>query len=149
MNQRQSRYVGIWINHCQAIIVSLDDKRETITNITSDVKGHRQSSGGVIPSTPYGTQHAASESKVNRRRMQKLALFYSRVADAVKGAEVIFILGPGEAKIDLCKQLKTTKDCRRVLSIRDADKMTRRQLVAKVRKFFGAHPRQWGPRELR
>ena len=64
-------------------------------------------------------------------------------------AEVVFVLGPGEAKIELCKQLRKPKDYRRVLSVEAADRMTERQLVAKVRTFFGAPPREWGPRELR
>ena len=47
------------------------------------------------------------------------------------------IFGPGEAKLELEKELNESKELRaKVVSVEAADKMTERQIAAKVRRYF-------------
>jgi hypothetical protein len=48
----------------------------------------------------------------------------------------VFIFGPGEAKVELERKLAREKSSPPILAVEAADKMTDRQIAAKVRKFF-------------
>jgi CO dehydrogenase/acetyl-CoA synthase epsilon subunit len=61
------------------------------------------------------------------------------VIASIRGAESILILGPGEAKEELKKRLKKHQLGSRVVGVETADKMTDRQIEAKVRSFFHEH----------
>ena len=55
---------------------------------------------------------------------------------SLRGAEAILILGPGEAKGELKRRLKKDGLDGRVVGIETADKMTDRQIEARVRGYF-------------
>ena len=54
----------------------------------------------------------------------------------IKDAESILIFGPGEAKDELKKRLGEKKLGARVEKVEPADKMTDKQISAKVREHF-------------
>lgn len=64
--------------------------------------------------------------------------FYDQVVAAVRDAESIQIFGPGEGKGELEKRLERAGLKEHVLAIQAADKMTGRQIAAKVRKRLQA-----------
>ena len=55
---------------------------------------------------------------------------------SIRDAESILIFGPGEAKGELKKRLEGDKLGGRIVSIETVDKMTDRQITAKVRQHF-------------
>ena len=143
-------YTGVWIDHREAIVVSLNEKGESLNRIVSNAEGHHRLSGGARSRTLYGPQDVASEDRIEHRRMQQLHRFYEKVKEAICRADAIFIFGPGEAKWEFRKELKEHKALfSRIVGIEPAEKMTDKQVVAKVRAFFGGPPGEWGPRELR
>ena len=54
----------------------------------------------------------------------------------IRNAESILIFGPGEAKTELKNHLERHKLTGRIAGIETADRMTDRQIAAKVRRFF-------------
>lgn len=54
----------------------------------------------------------------------------------LRDAESILIFGPGEAKGEPKKRLVKNKLGGRIVGIETVDKMTDRQIAAKVRKYF-------------
>ena len=64
--------------------------------------------------------------------------FYDQVVAAVRDAESIQIFEPGEGKGELEIRLERAGLKEHVLAIQAADKMTDRQIAAKVRKRFQA-----------
>jgi len=58
------------------------------------------------------------------------------VIASIRDAESILIFGPGEAKGELKKRLEGDKLGGRIVSIETVDKMTDRQITAKVRQHF-------------
>jgi len=58
------------------------------------------------------------------------------VIASIRDAESILIFGPGEAKGELKKRLEGDKLGGRIVSIETVDKMTDRQIAAKVRQHF-------------
>ena len=125
--------VGLWIDHKEAIIVSLKGDAEETKHISSD---------GAHAKTPEGMRRFSSEDGRDRRFGNVLNEFYDEVVAAVRGAETIQIFGPGEAKGELEKRLERAGLKEHVLAIEPADKMTDREIAAKVRDRFR---RQAGP----
>jgi len=55
---------------------------------------------------------------------------------AIRDAESVFIMGPGEAKHELEKRMTRSRIKNRIAKIETADKLTDRQIMARVRRFF-------------
>jgi hypothetical protein len=65
-----------------------------------------------------------------------LNIYYDAVIASIRGAESILIFGPGEAKGELKQRLEGDKLGGHIVSIETVDKMTDRQIAAKVRQQF-------------
>jgi hypothetical protein len=132
-----SKYVGIWIDHKKAVIVSSIHKEQSIVTVKSDVEGHYRLKGGSRSKTPYGPQDVSSESKREGRYKRHLREYYQRVIGMVRDAESILVFGPGEAKHEFAKELRRAKDLSgKIAGIEAVDKMTEPQIAAKVKQYF-------------
>ena len=137
MNKENNRYIGLWIDHWKAIIVTVGTEENEIQNINSDAGGHCRLSGGSRSKVPYGPQEVASESKEDGRYHTRLHHYYQKVIDAVKPGKEIYIMGPGEAKGELVKEIKRSKElASRVKMIETTDKITENQIIQKVTSHF-------------
>ena len=139
------KYVGIWLDHREAFVVSLvknqpfaDENQEMIEHIKSDVERQVRLSGGSrTRKTPYGPQEISVDSKQEDRVKSQLRKYYEQIIQRIKDADRILIFGPGEAKIELKKAIEKSKEfAGRIKKFEAADKMTERQITAKVRAFF-------------
>jgi hypothetical protein len=72
--------------------------------------------------------------------MGHLSNYYEEIVAATRGAESIFIFGPGEAKGELQKHFQKHNLSGQIAGFETADKMTKRQVSQKVREFFAATP---------
>lgn len=120
--------MGLWIDHRKAVIVSLRDKGEEIREIPSHMEKHVRFSGGA--------QDASAEDQRDRKFTGHLHKYYDKVVSCVRDADSILILGPGEAKVELKTRLENEELGGRIAGIETMDKMTDRQLAAKVREHF-------------
>jgi hypothetical protein len=115
--------VGLWIDHRQAVIVSVAGGAENIQRIDSNVEGHRRQSGMSGP----------ADDARQRESTEYLNGYYEEVVSRIRDAESILIFGPGEAKGELKARLEQHKLGGRVVGVEASDKMTDPQIVAKVR----------------
>ena len=128
---------GLWVDHEKAIIVSLIDGSHKVTHLESDIEGRFRLKGGSRSNTPYGIQSATSESKRDFRYSKHLNIYFQHIIDLLKDAKHIFIFGPGEAKIELKKEIeKNNVLLGKISDIETTDKLTEPQIVAKVKKYF-------------
>ena len=135
--KRMSRKVGLWIDHKNAIIVTLKSEKATTKIIECDIERHVHPSGGSRSSTPYGPQDVVSESKWEGRYKHHFDRYYSDVIDFIRDAGEILIFGPASAKEELKKAIDKNKALAAcIVGVEPADKMTKNQIVAKVRKHF-------------
>ena len=119
------------------MIATVGKEAKAITRIDSNVEGHMRLSGGSRSKTPYGPQDISSEKRIEERRKHHMNRYYDEVIDLIQEADKILILGPGEAKRELEKRMMESGDlATRIAKIEAADKMTERQLAAKVKEFF-------------
>jgi hypothetical protein len=128
--------MGLWIDHRKAIIVAVTDKGEETRLIISKVDKQPGRSGGIRSTTPYESQQVRADDSRERKFMGHLNIYYDAVIACIRDAESILIFGPGEAKGELKKRLKKDKLDGRIVGIESVDKMTDRQIAAKVRRYF-------------
>ena len=91
--------VGLWIDHREAVIVTLVDQMEEIKRITSDLEEHVRYSG-----TSPGSHDDTTEirrDRQDRRSDAHLSKYYGEIIESIRNANSILIFGPGEAKDEL------------------------------------------------
>src|ERR1700690_3129201 len=128
--------IGLWLDHRDAIIVILTDGGEEIKHITSSSGKHIRYSGSSHSKTPEGLKEVTSEDQRDRKFDNQLNKFYDELIASIRDADSIQIFGPGEAKGELETRLKHEQIKGQILAIETADKMTDRQIAAKVREHF-------------
>lgn len=138
MKAYQKNYAGIWIDHRQAVIVSITDDGETIKRMDSEIERKVRLSGGSRSAkTPYGPQQVSVDGKQQERINRQLRQYYQRIIQRIQDATKILILGPGEAKTELKKEMEKSGElAAKKIAVEPADKMTERQVAAKARQFF-------------
>ena len=131
------KYMGVWIDREKAFLVSIMGDKENTTFVESNVESRVRHSGGSRSRTPYGPQDVSSERKRDERHRHHLRDYYQRIISVLEDAHKIMIFGPGEAKTELGKEIKKSKQLsQRIVSFEPADKMTEKQIAAKVRNAF-------------
>ena len=129
--------VGLWIDHRKAVLVISTDKGEEIKLIISKVEKQRRRSGGVYSTDSYESLKIPADDSQEREFTGHLNIYYDAVISCIRDAEAILIFGPGEAKGELKKRIVKNKLGKRIVGIETIDKMTDRQIAAKVRRYFG------------
>lgn len=128
--------VGLWIDHRKAVIVAVTDKGEEIKMIISRVEKQLGRPAGIRSTTPYEPQQVPADDSRQKKFTGHLNIYYDAVIACIRDAESILIFGPGEAKGELKKRLERNKLRGRIVGIETIDKMTDRQIAAKVRQYF-------------
>jgi hypothetical protein len=132
--------VGLWIDHKKAIVVAVTDKGEETGLIISKVEKQLRRSGASPLKGSYKSRHVPADDIRQRSFTGHLNIYYDAVIASIRDAESILIFGPGEAKGELKKRLEKNNLGGLVVGIETADKMTDRQIAAKVRKHFIDQP---------
>lgn len=128
--------VGLWIDHRKSVIVVVSGKGEATRVIESHVEKQPGRFAGVRSTTPYEAQKAQADDSREREFMGHLRVYYDEVVAAIRDAESILIFGPGEAKGELKKRLERDNLGGRIVAMETVDKLTDRQIAAKVREYF-------------
>jgi hypothetical protein len=131
-----STQMGLWIDHRKAIIAAVTDKGEEMSLVISKVEKQLRRSGDSPLKGSYETQRVPADDSRQRAFTGHLNIYYDAVIACVCNADSILIFGPGEAKGELKERLEKHKFGGRVAAIETADKMTDRQIAAKVRRYF-------------
>ena len=120
--------VGLWIDHREAVIMTVADEGEAIQRIHSDVEPHGRFSAHAPEGSP--------EDRRDRRFGEHLQRYYDEVIATIRDANAILIMGPGEAKGELAQRLEHAKLSDRIVGIATVDKLTEPQIAAKIRQHF-------------
>ena len=128
--------VGLWIDHRKAIIVGITDKGEETGLVVSRVEKHPERSGDSPLEGRYESQKVPSDDSRQRTFTGHLNIYYEAVIASLRDAESILIFGTGEAKGELKRRLEKSHMGERIRGVETVDKMTDRQIAAKVRQFF-------------
>lgn len=124
------KQIGLWIDHRKAVIVIVTENEEVLKKITSNMEKHVRFTGGTA------SENGSTEDVRDRQFGNHLNSYYDEVIAVIRGADSIQIFGPGEAKGELEKRLEREGLKSHILAIETVDKMTDRQISAKVREQF-------------
>lgn len=129
---------GVWIDHKQAIVVLVTDTGREIKKIAFDIGQPIRSTGGSRSKNPYRPNQFVAEDTLERKLGNDRNNYYDDVIASIRGAEALLILGPGEAKGEFLKRLQSKKLRGVTVELEAADKMTDRQIAAKVGLHFAS-----------
>jgi len=106
-----------------------------------------QRSGDSRMKGPYEALQVPADDSRQRELTGELNMYYDAVIAVMRNYANLLLFGPGEAKGELNARLTKLKLGARVVAVDTEDKMTDRQIIAKVRTRFGvAAPRARGLR---
>ena len=120
--------VGLWIDRRRAAIVTVINEEIKMRHIISDIDNHFQFAGGMPQFT--------DDDILDRRLANNLKKYYDKVISDIKDANSILIFGPGEAKIELKKRMKSKLFIGKKVLVETEDRMTDNQIAAKVKHYF-------------
>ena len=124
------KVAGLWIDHRKVVIVIVSDEGEETKQIESGMEKHVRFSGGSR------AEEGKADDQRDRQFTGHLNTYYDEVIAHIRDAESILIFGPGEAKGELEKRLASKGLSGRVVGVETVDKMTDRQIAARVRQHF-------------
>lgn len=124
------KVAGLWIDHRETVIVTMADDGEKTKRIESGMESHTRFSGGSR------SEQGGGEDQQDRQFTGHLNTYYDAVIAHLRDAESILIFGPGEAKDELKGRLASKGLDGRIVGIETVDKMSDRQIAAKVRQHF-------------
>ena len=121
-----NKKIGLWIDHRKAIIVVIKDEEDEIKEIKSNMEKHVR----------FTSEDGRGEDVRDRQFENHLNSYYDEVIAYIRGADAIQIFGPGEAKGELKKRIEQEGLKIHILFTETVDKMTDKQIAAKVREHF-------------
>ena len=128
--------VGVWIDHRKAVVVVVTEEGEEIGLIISKVEEQLRRSGDSPLKGSFEAQRVPADDRRQRALTRYLNIYYDAVISCIREADSILIFGPGEAKNELEKRLEKSNLGGRIAAIETVDKMTDKEIAAKVRQRF-------------
>jgi len=124
------KQVGLWVDHSETLVVFIGNDGDETRRIRSGMEPHVRFSGG------NRTEQGSADDQRDTQFASHLDRYYDQVISQIRNAGSILIFGPGEAKGELKKRLESKGLGGRIVGVETADKMTERQIAAKVRAYF-------------
>lgn len=131
-----TKEVGLWIDRRRAFIVTIENKKEIIKEITSNVEKKIRFGDGSRSKKSDGVLGSSSEDVWDRQFKIRLENYYDQIVPFIREADAIYIFGPGEAKDELANHIDWKNLKKQNIIIETADKLTDNQILSKVRARF-------------
>ncbi len=128
---------GIWLDKNQAYIILLENGKETMTTIQSNIE-HYRIHGGSGTRLKGGPQDVVQDSRYLEREKHQFRRYFAEIAERVKDADQLMIFGPADIDRKFKKEIEESyKDLdKKVILVEKADSMTENQMVALVRDSY-------------
>ncbi len=123
------REVGLWIDHRRAVIV-------TISHTGAGIRRTESSLEKLVLFLGSSSQKHWGADQYDKGCANYLSNDYDDIVACIRDAESIQIFGPDSTKIELEKRLKYEKLGSRLVGVENVEKMTERQIEAKVWQHF-------------
>ena len=118
------------------MVVRITEKGEEIALTISGVEKELRRSGDSPLKGSYEPLQVPADDSRQRAFAGHLNPYYDAVIASIGDAETILVFGPGEPKGELKKRLERKNLGGRIASVETVDRMTYRQIAAKVRQHF-------------
>jgi hypothetical protein len=114
-------------------LVSIEGDQTTVEHIESHAESHFRPSGGWKAADTSVAQSVSKEQKSDERCKYQYHNFYQMLIKKVGKSDNIFIFGPGDAKLELAKEIEKIKgQHNRIAVVEASDSLTENQIAAKL-----------------
>ena len=114
-------------------LVSIEGDQTTIEHIESHAESHFHPSCGWKAADTSVAQSVSKEQKSDERCKYQYHNFYQMLIKKVGKSDNIFIFGPGDAKLELAKEIEKIKgQHNRIAVVEASDSLTENQIAAKL-----------------
>lgn len=128
---------GIWIDHREAILVSVEGENTSVQRVESGAESHFKPSGGWKSGGTSVAQTVVREKSAEESRMHQYHAFYREIITLLGDSDSIAVFGPGEAKGELGKEIAEVHELKhKVTAVETCERMTENQLIAKIKAHF-------------
>jgi len=123
---------GLWIDHREAVVVTLTESEETVKHVASQVGKHDEHSG---PGS-FESQKVKADDSRQRALTEHLNSYFDSVIESLPAIDGVLCFGPGEAKTQLKQRMSDKHWGGRLAPVETVDRMTDPQIVAKIKAHF-------------
>jgi hypothetical protein len=131
--------VGLWIDHRKTVIVTFENEVEMTREIRSNIDKSEEGSTSSR-SDDNLSQGSTAEDVRDRKYGDHLGRYYEGVISLIRSADSIWIIGPGEAKVELETRLKDEDLGERIVGVETVDRLSDHQIAARVRQHYHVYP---------
>lgn len=131
---------GVWIDHENAIVVALTNADPEFKKFRTRATSPDSNEGGEREQHDYSPNDFIPEDRRERKLENERKEMHKEVLAYLGDVDSLLIIGPGEAKVEFRKYLTAKGKRGIVVEIETSDKMTDRQLIAKVLEHFNVSP---------
>ena len=131
------KHIGIWLDKDKAYIIRIDNGKESMTTIPSNIE-HFRIHGGSGTRLKGGPQDVVQDSKYLEREKHQTKRYFSEIIEHLEDFDALALFGPADTNRKLEKELELFhKDIhKKVVLVEKADSMTLNQTKALVRDTF-------------
>jgi NurA-like 5'-3' nuclease len=131
------KQTGIWIDSSKAVIVTLENGKEMMSEIASDLENSVYDTDGEKGSF-FGNQHVNSEKTFDERKKNHMKSYLTEIMEFVHQSDELYIFGPAEAKTKLEQRINAENAtiASKLKAVETSDSMTNNQIIAQVKKFY-------------
>ncbi|NGY36600.1 hypothetical protein FQU23_003630 [Flavobacterium sp. XN-5] len=132
------KQTGIWIDSKKAVIVTLEDGKEAVSEIQSDLENSVYHDKEGDKGSFFGGQHIDSQKTFDERKKHQINNYLKDVIASISESDELYIFGPADTKTKLEKRINEEKStiASKLKSVETADSMSSNQIIAQVKKFY-------------
>ncbi len=132
-----SKLTGIWLDSEKAYLITLRDGSPAVEMIESPVETRVRIEGERKQYSRLGGMFVNPQKKKTKRQEQQLKAYYHMIQEKLRDKDAIYVFGPSNAPKRFYKDLLQHKDMApKVIGYETSGKLTRNQMVAKVKHVF-------------
>jgi hypothetical protein len=131
--------VGVWLDHSKAHLITFLKGDPSIETIESPHQRLERVPGQGSDHTRFrGQAFSNNEDRKQNKEKQEKQAYYKSLMTALSEYKYILLFGPTNAKVELFHLMSEDKGfSEKLVTVENADKLTRNQMVAFVKDFFG------------
>lgn len=135
--------IGIWMDQSHALFLGYADEAGVfLEDLPSGMVSRSRIAGEGSDSTLWGSSPGPAsnhEKKKNNIHSQQLKAYFHLLEKKLVGKEELLLMGPGVTKTHFFHHLQENKHFSKLkIEVVDADKMSEKQLLAKVKQKFSS-----------
>ncbi|MBR9853305.1 MAG: hypothetical protein GYB37_01840 [Algicola sp.] len=136
------KQIGIWLDKQEANGVILENGKESLFNIPSELDFFNPK-GGSRSKTRWGPQDVVQDSKYLEKEKHQLKHYFEKIAEKISDADLIAIFGPAETPEKFVGTLndKYPGLAKKIKMSKTVDSMSQNQFKALVKQSFGIDDR--------